>query len=162
MEYCRRGKIDGVWLKQVRTFTDDRGLLGELLRADDPYYGSSFETCAQTTLTMSYPGVIKAFHWHHTQDDAWFCVTGMIQAVMYDQREGSPTYGLTEVYCIGQHNPVVLIIPRGVVHGYRVLGPDPAWIVYHTSTPYNPADPDEERIPYDDPTIGFDWTTQPR
>ena len=157
----RPGKIDGVWLKQVRLLTDDRGLLGELFRADDPYT-SRFTSCAQTTLTMSYPGVIKAFHWHRRQDDLWFCVTGMIQAVMYDLREDSPTCGLTEQYSIGQHNPLALLIPAGVAHGYRVLGPSAAWVVYHTTEVYNPADPDEERIAHDDPQIGFDWTTRPR
>ncbi|NUP98495.1 MAG: dTDP-4-dehydrorhamnose 3,5-epimerase family protein [Armatimonadetes bacterium] len=162
LQGCRRGKIAGVWVKRLQVFTDDRGLLAELVRADDPYYGSDFETCAQTTLTVSYPGVIKAFHYHQHQDDAWFCVKGMIQAVMHDLREGSPTFGTTEQYSIGEHNPALLIIPRGVVHGYRVLGAEAAWIVYHTSSVYQPADPDELRLPHDDPRIGFDWTTRPR
>lgn len=161
-ETCRRGKIDGVWLKKLAIYADDRGLLGELLRTDDPYFGDGFAEFGQTTLTMSHPGVIKAFHWHRHQDDAWFCVRGMIQAVMYDLRESSPTKGTTEQYAIGEHNPVMLIIPRGVAHGYRVLGADPAWIVYHTSTVYDPHHPDEERLPHDDPTINFDWTTRPR
>ncbi len=162
MSNCRRGRIAGVWIKDINTFTDDRGLLGELLRADDPYFGTDLEACRQTTMTMSYPGVIKAFHWHHAQDDAWFCVTGMIQAVMFDLRQDSPTLGLTEQYAIGQWQRRLLIIPRGVAHGYRVLGDEPAWIVYHTSALYNPQAPDEERIAFDDPAIGFDWTTRPR
>lgn len=159
---CRRGKIAGVWIKPLRVFTDDRGLLAELVRADDPYYGTDFETCAQTTLTVSYPNVIKAFHYHQQQDDAWFCVKGMIQAVMFDLREDSPTRGVTEQYCIGEHYPALVVIPRGVAHGYRVLGPEPAWIVYHTSSLYQPARPDELRLAYDDPRIGFDWSTRPR
>lgn len=159
---CRRGKIAGVWVKELRLFADDRGLLGELVRADDPYFGADFAACAQTTLTVSYPNVIKAFHWHRHQDDAWFCVKGMIQAVLYDQRDDSPTRGLTEQYCIGEHHLAMVIIPRGVVHGYRVLSAEPAWIVYHTSAVYDPANPDEERIAHDDPTIAFDWTTRPR
>jgi dTDP-4-dehydrorhamnose 3,5-epimerase len=43
-----------------------------------------------------------------------------------------------------------------------VLGNEPAGLLYHTTEAYDPADPDEERIPFDDPTIGFDWTTRPR
>jgi len=159
---CRQGKIAGVWVKELASFADDRGLLGELVRADDPYYGTDFESCQQTTLTMSYPGVIKAFHWHRAQDDAWFCVKGMIQAVMFDLREDSPTHGVTEQYAMGEWHRRLLIIPRGVAHGYRVLGDEPAWIVYHTSALYNPQAPDEERLAFDDPQIGFDWTTRPR
>ncbi|MCC7493753.1 MAG: dTDP-4-dehydrorhamnose 3,5-epimerase family protein [Fimbriimonadaceae bacterium] len=161
-ESCRRGKIAGVWRKAVRTFTDDRGLLGELLRTDDPYYGNDFAGCAQTTLTMSYPGVIKAFHWHRAQDDAWFCVRGMIQAVLYDLRSDSPTRGVTEQVAMGEYQPILLVIPRGVAHGYRVLGEQPAWLVYHTSALYDPTAPDEERIAWDDPSIAFDWSTRPR
>ncbi len=161
-EPCRRGQIQGVWYKQLRVFTDDRGLLGELVREDDPYYGGDFERLAQTTLTMSHPGVIKAFHWHRGQDDAWFCVRGMVQAVMYDLREDSPTRGCTEQVSIGEWQPLLVVIPRGVVHGYRVLGEQAAWIVYHTSAVYNPQAPDEERLAFDDPTIAFDWTTRPR
>ena len=159
---CRQGKIAGVWIKEIASFPDDRGLLGELVRADDPYFGTDFEACLQTTMTMSFPGVIKAFHWHHAQDDAWYCVKGMIQAVMYDLREDSPTRGMIEQYAMGEWHRRLLIIPRGVAHGYRVLGDEPSWIVYHASALYDPKDPDEERIAFDDPEIGFDWTTRPR
>ncbi len=38
----------------------------------------------------------------------------------------------------------------------------PAGLFYRTTAVYDPAHPDEERIPFDDPRIGFDWRTQPR
>ena len=44
-----------------------------------------------------------------------------------------------------------------VAHGYRVLGPDPMGLVYFTTHVYNPND--ELRRPWDDPAIGFNWTT---
>jgi dTDP-4-dehydrorhamnose 3,5-epimerase len=162
MPDCVPGKIAGVWIKKLAMFADDRGTLAEMLRSDDPFFGSSFEKFGQTTFTLSYPGVIKAFHWHRRQDDAWFVGQGMIQAVLHDLRPDSPTCGLTEAVCLGQWRPLLLVIPRGVAHGYRVLGAEPAWLVYHTSAVYDPAEPDEERIAFDDPAIGFDWTTQPR
>ena len=62
----------------------------------------------------------------------------------------------------GVHSKRLAAIPIGVAHGYRVLGNEPAGLFYHTTEAYDPADPDEERIPFDDPTIGFDWTTRPR
>ena len=49
-----------------------------------------------------------------------------------------------------------------VAHGYRVLGNEPAGLFYHTTEVYDPSDPDELRIPHDDPRIGFDWRTKPR
>jgi dTDP-4-dehydrorhamnose 3,5-epimerase len=150
--------IQDVQLKPLRRFADDRGYLMELVRADDPF----FTTFGQTVVTLSYPGVIKAFHWHQYQDDYWAVLQGMAQVVLHDLREGSPTRGETDVYYLGQYNPQVLVIPRGVAHGYRVLGVDPVLLLYTVTRPYDPRDPDEYRISYDDPSIGFDWSTKMR
>jgi dTDP-4-dehydrorhamnose 3,5-epimerase len=111
---------------------------------------------------MSYPGVIKAFHYHDYQDDLWFFPAGNAQVVLHDLRETSGTKGMTEVHYMGDTNPIAVLIPKGVAHGYRVLGEKPAVIVYITSSSYNPKDPDEKRIDFDDPRIGFDWNTKPR
>ncbi len=150
--------IDGLHLKRLTVHSDDRGYLMEVLKSDDP----SFVPVKQTTYTEAYPGVIKAFHWHKRQWDLWFFASGMAQVVLYDLRPESPTHRQTEVVIMGERSPGLLAIPIGVAHGYRVLGTRPAGLLYHTSEPYDPGDPDEERIPHDDPTIGFDWTTRPR
>jgi dTDP-4-dehydrorhamnose 3,5-epimerase len=150
--------IDGVAVKRLTVHADDRGYLMEVVRDDDPV----FREVKQTTFTVAYPGVIKAFHWHRRQWDVWFFASGMAQAVLYDLREGSPTCGRTDVLYMGERRPLVVAIPPGVAHGYRVLGPGPAALFYHTTERYDPASPDEERIPHDDPRIGFDWQTKNR
>ena len=150
--------IDGVVVKECVVHGDDRGLLMEVVRDDEPI----FRAVKQTTFTISYPGVIKAFHWHRRQWDVWFFSSGMAQIVIYDLREGSPTCGRTDVLYAGLHKPLVIAIPPGVAHGYRVLGSEPAALFYHTTEHYDAAAPDEERIPFDDPRIGFDWRTKNR
>ena len=150
--------IHGVGLKRLTVHADDRGYLMEVLKHNDPF----FEPIKQTTFTVAHPGVIKAFHWHRRQKDMWFFTAGMAQVVLYDLREDSPTRGQTQVIVMGEHAPVLLCIPEHVAHGYRVLGQQPAALLYHTTDAYDPAHPDEERIPWNDPTIGFDWTTKPR
>ena len=150
--------IDGVVLKTPVTHSDDRGFFRELLRADDPFY-SGF---GQTSMTITYPGVIKAFHYHEQQDDIWFVAEGMAQCVLHDMRKESPTYKQTQVVYAGEDNPVLIKIPIGVAHGYRVLGPKPVLLFYHTTRAYDSKNPDEKRIPWDDPEIGFDWTTKNR
>jgi dTDP-4-dehydrorhamnose 3,5-epimerase len=150
--------IEGIQMKRLTVHSDDRGILMEVLRADDPFY----EPVKQTTYTEAYPGVIKAFHWHKRQTDIWFFSKGMAQVVLYDLRSDSPTHRRTDVLIMGERTPILLAIPTGIAHGYRVLGTEPAGLFYHTTDVYDPADPDEERIPWDDPTIGFDWTTRPR
>lgn len=111
---------------------------------------------------MSYPNVIKAFHYHEKQDDLWFFPSGNTQVVLYDLRKNSPTNGETDVYYMGEENPILLLIPRGVAHGYRVLGEKPAVIIYFTTSSYNAKDPDEKRIPWNSPIISFNWETQNR
>lgn len=148
------GKIDGVLIKKLVTYPDDRGYLREVLREDD----NLMAQFGQTVVTKTYPGVIKAFHWHQRQDDLWYVAAGMARVVLFDRRPGSPTGGKTQVVYAGEDNPVLILIPAGIAHGYQVLGDRPVLLFYTVTQCYDPADPDEERIPYDDPEIGFDWS----
>ncbi|MCM3571047.1 dTDP-4-dehydrorhamnose 3,5-epimerase family protein [Neobacillus mesonae] len=150
--------IEEVKIKKLIKHCDDRGYFMELIR-DDENLLSRF---GQASMSMSYPGVIKAFHYHEKQDDVWFFPIGNAQVVLYDLREDSKTNGQTDVFYMGEENPIVLVIPKGVAHGYRVLGEKPAAIIYFTTKSYNPNQPDEKRIPWNDPMIGFDWTTKYR
>ena len=148
--------IHGVVSKPLTVHCDDRGVFMELLREDEPF----FRRFGQSNFSITYPGVIKAFHWHRRQDDLWFVAAGMAQVVLHDLREDSPTRGETSVYYLGEHSRHLLVIPAGVAHGYRVLGTQPVLLVYHTTHTYDPED--ELRLPYNDPSIGFDWTTKMR
>ena len=150
--------IQGVVVKKLVKYCDDRGFFMEVLRNDDKL----LKKFGQTSYTVTHPGVIKAFHYHKKQDDLWFVAYGMAQVVLYDMRKKSKTYKEIQVICAGEDNPVLILIPIGVAHGYRVLGNKPVCLFYHTTESYNPKSPDEERIAFDDPSIGFDWTTKNR
>ncbi|PHD74964.1 spore coat protein [Bacillus sp. AFS043905] len=149
--------IEGVKVKKLVKHCDDRGFFAELVRDDEPELLSRF---GQASCSMSYPGVIKAFHYHEKQDDLWFFPSGNAQVVLFDLRAGSSTKGETDVYYMGEENPIMLLIPKGVAHGYRVLGQRPATIIYFTTESYNPKNPDEKRINWDDSEIGFSWETE--
>ncbi|MDR6999836.1 dTDP-4-dehydrorhamnose 3,5-epimerase family protein [Neobacillus niacini] len=151
--------IEGIKVKKLVKHCDDRGFFAELVRDDEPELLSRF---GQASWSMSYPGIIKAFHYHEKQDDLWFFPSGNAQVVLYDLRTNSPTSGETNVYYMGEENPIMLLIPKGVAHGYRVLGQKPAVIIYFTTESYNPDHPDEKRIPWNDPSINFNWETQSR
>lgn len=145
--------LEGIQVKHLARHCDERGYLLEVLRDDDEL----LERFGQTTYTMTYPGIIKAFHWHKKQHDLWYVATGEARVVLYDLREESPTYRKTQVIYAGEHKPLLIVIPPGVAHGYQVLGDKPVGLFYHTTRSYDPKDPDEERIAYDDPRIAFDW-----
>ncbi len=155
--------IEGVKIKRLVVHQDipDRdedvskpGFLIEVLRDDD----NLLERFGQSTMTVAYAGTIKAWHYHNYQDDLWFVATGKAMVVLYDLREDSPTYGETNVIFAGKDNYKLILIPKGVAHGYKVISADPVTLFYHTTRHYNPDSPDEERLPYDDAKIGFDWT----
>lgn len=150
--------IEGVETKKLVRHVDDRGFFMEILRDDDRLLGKF----GQASMSLTYPGVIKAFHYHKKQDDIWFFPVGNVQVVLYDLREDSNTSGETDVYYLGESNPLLLVIPKGVAHGYRVLGNKEAIIIYFTTHSYNNEDPDEYRIPWNDPRINFNWQTQYR
>jgi dTDP-4-dehydrorhamnose 3,5-epimerase len=150
--------INGVALKPVKKYCDDRGFFCEVIKDSE----ETFHEVKQTSYTETNPGVIKAFHWHKLQWDVWFVAHGNAQVVLHDLRPESLTKGETQVIYAGRDNPVLISIPPGVAHGYRVLGSERVGLFYHTSEAYNPSAPDEERLAFDDPQINFDWNTKNR
>jgi dTDP-4-dehydrorhamnose 3,5-epimerase len=148
--------IDKVSVKKIAAHHDDRGFFAEISKSGE----ASFHEVRQINYTESFPGVIKAFHFHKKQWDVWCVVRGMGQVVLYDTREKSPTKGQTDIYYCGEKNLQLIAIPPGVAHGYRVLGQDILGLMYYTTETYNSEDPDEERLPFNDPGIGFNWTTK--
>jgi dTDP-4-dehydrorhamnose 3,5-epimerase len=103
------------------------------------------------------PELIKAFHWHRRQWDYWDIVQGNARVVLVDLREDSPTAGRIQTLIVGEHAPKMVAIPPFVGHGYQVLDLRDVILNYYVTEPYDPADPDEGRIAWDDPRIGFDW-----
>ena len=90
--------IKDVKVKKLVSNHDDRGFFAEVVKFGE----ETFHEIKQTSYAETYPGVIKAFHWHKRQWDIWFVVKGMAQVVLYDLREKSPTKGQTDVLCVGE------------------------------------------------------------
>ena len=147
--------IEGVVVAPVRANVDDRQSLSVYLKASDPF----FPGFAQSYVTATHRGVVKAWHYHLKQTDVWFVAAGKIKAGLFDARDGSPTRGVANTLVMGGGNNVTLVIPPGVFHGYLTLS-DEAILVNTTNRPYDPAD--EYRAPWDDPRFGFVWEVENR
>ncbi|MEW5954603.1 MAG: dTDP-4-dehydrorhamnose 3,5-epimerase family protein [Bacillota bacterium] len=145
--------IKDVVVKQLKIIPDDRGYLMEMMRKDWP----EFMQFAQSYVTACYPGVYKAWHYHKKQWDHFICLWGMAKVVLYDAREDSPTRGKVNVFHMGRLNPLLLRIPPLVYHGFTTEGGQTALIVNFPTELYNYREPDEYRIPYNDPSIPYDW-----
>lgn len=146
--------IDGVRLQRLRPIPDERGRLMELFSADSPLF-TGFAHCYVTT---AYAGVVKAWHLHRQQIDNMAAIQGMVKLVLYDGREGSPSYGRVNELFMGVHQPLIVQIPAGVFHGFKAIGGAEALVINFPSEPYNRESPDEIRIPPDSPTIPYDWS----
>jgi dTDP-4-dehydrorhamnose 3,5-epimerase len=146
--------IAGVKVKPLRLIPDERGWLMEVLRRDDEGLFSRF---GQVYVSATYPGVVKAWHYHSRQTDNFACAGGMIKLVLVDMRDGSPTRDTVNEFFMGVQNPVLVQIPPGIYHGWKCISLEPSLVVNVTDEPYNRDDPDEQRLePHG--TLPYDWT----
>jgi dTDP-4-dehydrorhamnose 3,5-epimerase len=150
--------LDGVRVEPVALWPDDRGHFMEVQRVGRGLAADFPSETTQVSATLTYPGVVKAFHYHLEQFDCWTVVKGLLQVALVDVRQDSPTYGGRNTLYVGESRAWQVLIPPGVAHGYKVIARDPSVLVYVTSRFYNPAD--ECRIPFDDTRLNYDWETQ--
>lgn len=149
--------IDGVRIAPFPLWPDDRGYFLEVARLGQGLI-TEFGPHTQVSSALSYPGTIKAFHFHREQTDVWVPVNGTLQVALVDLRPASPAFGRRNTLYVGHLRPWQILIPPGVGHGYKIIGAEPALLVYLTDRFYNPKD--EGRIAYDHPGIHYDWETQ--
>ncbi|MBD3349294.1 MAG: dTDP-4-dehydrorhamnose 3,5-epimerase [Candidatus Eisenbacteria bacterium] len=145
--------IDGVEIKELRLIPDERGYLMEMLRSDD----GIFRKFGQVYLSIAYPGVVKGWHYHKVQTDYFTIVKGMMKVVLYDGREESPTHGEVNEFFLGELNPLLVVIPPGVLHGMKAIGDAPSYLVNCPTEPYDYESPDEHRVDPHDNDIPYDW-----
>lgn len=148
-----RVRIHGVKTKALRLIPDERGYLMEMLRVDDQEFFSKF---GQVYVSATYPGAVKAWHYHEKQVDNFVCVAGMVKLVLVDTRDDSPTKGAVNEFFLGTQNPTLVQVPNLVYHGWKCISPELALVVNTTNEPYHYAKPDEFRL---DPhgTLPYDW-----
>ena len=145
--------IEGVQTKRLTRHADERGFLMEILREDD----AIFQRFGQVYVSLNYPGVVRAWHYHRLQTDYFVVVKGMAKVVLYDARDDSPTKGEVQEFFLGENNPMLLSVPIGVMHGYKTIGVEPALLLNFPTKIYDRDDPDEYRVPYDSPDVPYDW-----
>lgn len=121
------GPIEGVVVTPFRKFQDERGWLMEAFRHDELP-----QAChpAMAYLSLTLPGVIRGPHEHVDQTDLFAWVgPGEFLLSLWDNRPGSKTYGNRMELAMGAGNPGSVVVPPGVVHGYRCLGPEPGLVL---------------------------------
>jgi dTDP-4-dehydrorhamnose 3,5-epimerase len=128
---------------------DERGWFMELMRAS-----ALPKPVRQANLASSRAGVIRALHYHERgQDDLFVCLKGMVRVVVLDRDTGE-----TFTEDIGDDNPVALYVPGTKAHGYEAL--TDCLFCYFVTEEYDPDEPDEHGVPWNDPRVAHLWSTQ--
>jgi len=141
--------IDGVEVYPLRPHEDERGWFMELMRSSNLP-----KPVKQSNLVFSRQGVIRGLHYHERgQSDLFACLSGMVRIVVLD-RETGETFTLD----IGDDNPVTVFVPGIHAHGYEAL--TDSLFLYHVTEEYDPADPDEREIAWDDSRVKHLWSTK--
>lgn len=114
------GEIKGVIVRELKKFFDKRGWLTELFRKDE--LDEEFLP-AMAYISSTNPGVTRGPHEHWDQAD-FFCFIGPsdFKLRLWDNRKHSETFGSMMTMVVGETNPAAVLIPAGVVHGYKNVG----------------------------------------
>ncbi len=141
--------IDGVKLIPKKQILDERGRVMHMLRKDDP----EFQQFGEIYFSTVYPGRVKGWHVHDKMTLNYVVVAGLIKMVLYDERENSPTKGELQEIFLGEGNYALLVIPPGVVNGFKGVGMAEAIVANCATIPHDPTeirryDPHKSHIPY--------------
>lgn len=114
--------INGVIIKELKKFSDDRGWLTEIYRRDEVDLSP-----AMSYVSLTLPGVVRGPHEHVYQSDYFiFIGPGSFRLHLWDRRADSSTKGEKVEIEVGSDNPCTVLVPPGVVHGYQCISDVPA------------------------------------
>jgi dTDP-4-dehydrorhamnose 3,5-epimerase len=145
--------IPGVLVKPLAKRADSRGWLTELFRHDE--LPPDFRP-AMAYLSVTHPGIARGPHEHAGQTDGFAFVSGAYELYLWENRPGhDPAFVTLEV---GEANPVLVLVPPGVVHAYRNVGAEDAFVLNFPDTLYagwGRAEPVDEIRHENDPDSPF-------
>lgn len=114
--------IKDLIVKDLQQYKDERGWLAEFYREDETDY-----RFPMAYVSMTIPGQVRGPHEHVHQTDYFvFVGPGTYEVNLWDAREDSETKGEHMKIVAGEDEPKAVIIPPGVVHGYKCISDKPA------------------------------------
>ena len=139
--------LKGIEIKPLKKIGDERGFFTEIMRRG---WKNIFpEEIVQANFSVSYPGIVRAWHRHlRGQVDCFVVLKGALKICAYDDE----TKELAEIIST-RENLQVVRIPGHYRHGFKVVGDERAYLVYFVNRQYDYGNPDEERSPWNDKTI---------
>jgi dTDP-4-dehydrorhamnose 3,5-epimerase len=129
--------ISGLTVTLLREIADARGAVLHMLRADAP----DFQSFGECYFSEVNPGAVKAWKRHRRQTQNLAVPVGRMRFVLYDAREGSPTYGKLDVVELGRPDAYArLRIPPMIWYGFTCISGMPGLIANCADSPHDPGE----------------------
>lgn len=151
-------KLEGLKLIEVPTFRDERGFFTERFHRERfREAGVPVDEFMQDNFSRSGPKVLRGLHFQYEkpQGKMLTVLTGRVYDVVIDIRAKSPTYGQWTGVELDGDKPSWFWVPPGFAHGFVVLSPEGADVMYKITAGYNPHG--EAGILWNDKTVGVEW-----
>ena len=117
--------IEGLIIKKLDKYEDERGHLMEIYRSDENKIKPEM-----SYISLTKPQASRGPHEHIYQTDFFiFPGPGNFRLYLWDRRENSSTKGEHLKIELGEKNPASVIVPPGVVHGYKCISKIPAFSI---------------------------------
>ncbi len=144
--------IEGVLLRELKEIDTAGGPVLHMLRADSPLYHGFGEIYFSEVL----PGAIKGWKRHRRQTQHFAVPAGLIDVVVYDPREDSPSRGISARFRLGRPGHYRLLrIPPGLWYAFTCVASGPSLLANCADIPHDPEE--SERLPLDSPLIPYRW-----
>jgi dTDP-4-dehydrorhamnose 3,5-epimerase len=126
--------INGIKIKSLNEFKDNRGSLLHMLRSDDEDF-ISFGECYFSEIV---PGAIKGWKKHILQIQNISVPIGIVKFVFYDDRKTSSTKAHINEIIVGRPNNYSRItIPNNIWYSFSCISPQTALIVNCSTIPHD-------------------------
>jgi dTDP-4-dehydrorhamnose 3,5-epimerase len=148
--------LPGISLLEPQVFGDGRGFFLESYNQRTFAELGIPDAFLQDNHSYSEKNVVRGLHYQIPQPQGKLVrvITGEVLDVALDLRRSSPTFGKWEAFTLSGENKLMLWIPRGFAHGFRVASAN-AHVLYKTTDFYAPEH--ERTVAWNDPALGIDW-----
>lgn len=137
--------IEGVTLRPLRQFPDDRGAVLHMLRSNDPH----FEKFGEVYFSTVRCGAVKAWHRHTGKTVNLAVPIGEIRFVVWSGE------GEAHELRLGRDHYQLLTIQPGIWYGFQGLADGESLIANCATEPFDPKE--GENLPPDTDKIPFRW-----
>ena len=149
------GTLPGLLILEPKVFRDSRGYFLESYNERTLAEVGIRERFVQDNHSFSVRNVVRGLHYQvRPQAKLVRAAVGEILDVTVDLRRSSPTFGRWCATNLSEANHLMLWIPGGFAHGFRVFSEN-AHVLYKATDSYDPAA--ERTIAWNDPGLKIDW-----